>query len=104
MTETSMGNPIGISETVRRADGLLTADIDGELLMMSVEQGRYFNLNSVGSRIWELLATPMAVDGLVDALTAEYDVTSTEARQEVERFLGALRERGLLAADDVAAA
>lgn len=99
-----MGNPIGIGETVRRADGLLTADIDGELLMMSVEQGRYFNLNSVGSRIWELLATPMAVDGLVDALTAEYDVTSTEARQEVERFLGALRERGLLAADDVAAA
>ncbi len=99
-----MGNPIGTSETVRRADGLLTADIDGELLMMSVEQGRYFNLNSVGSRIWELLATPMAVDGLVDALTAEYDVTSTEARQEVERFLGALRERGLLAADDVAAA
>lgn len=104
MTETSMGNPIGISETVRRADGLLTADIDGELLMMSVEQGRYFNLNSVGSRIWELLATPMAVDGLVDALTAEYDVTSTEARQEVERFLGALRERGLLATDDAAAA
>lgn len=99
-----MDTPMGTCEMVRRADGLLTADVDGELLMMSVEQGRYFNLNSVGSRIWELLAAPVAVDGLVDALTAEYDVTAAEACQEVERFLGALRERGLLATDDAAAA
>ncbi len=99
-----MDNPTESCGTVRRADGLLTADVGGELLMMSVEQGRYFNLNSVGSRIWELLAAPVAVDGLVDALTAEYDVTPAEARQEVQRFLGALRERGLLVADDAAAA
>jgi hypothetical protein len=99
-----MDNPTEACETVRRADGLLTADIDGELLMMSVEQGRYFNLNAVGSRIWELLAAPVKVDGLVEALTAEYDVAPAEARQEVERFLGALRERGLLVTDDAAAA
>ncbi|MBU0724709.1 MAG: lasso peptide biosynthesis PqqD family chaperone [Alphaproteobacteria bacterium] len=94
---------MGACETVRRADDLLTADIDGELLMMSVEQGRYFNLNAVGSRIWELLAVPMTVDGLVDTLTAEYDVSSADARQEVERFLGALRERGLLVTAPAAA-
>ncbi|MQP65969.1 PqqD family peptide modification chaperone [Niveispirillum sp. SYP-B3756] len=95
-----MNNSTKICGTFRRADGLLTASIDEELLMMSVEQGRYFNLNAVGSRIWELLAEPMSVDGLTDALTAEYDVDPAEARREVERFLGALRERGLLAVDN----
>ncbi|MGX1305701.1 hypothetical protein AB7M35_000421 [Amorphus suaedae] len=95
-----MDDPTKARGKVRRADGLLTADLDGELLMMSVEQARYFNLNAVGSRIWELLAVPMSVDGLTEALSDEYDVAPAEARLEVERFLGALRERGLLATDD----
>lgn len=98
-----MNNPTDAWGTIRRADGLLTADVDRELLMMSVEQGRYFNLNSVGSRIWELLAAPVAVDGLVDALTAEYDVAPDAARREVERFLGALHERGLLVTGNASA-
>jgi hypothetical protein len=98
-----MSNQSGTCEAVRRVDNLLTADVDGELLMMSVEQGRYFNLNAVGSRIWELLAAPVTVDGLVEALTAEYDVEPAAVRQQVELFLAALRERGLLAAVPAAA-
>lgn len=82
--------------TYRRADGLLAAAVGDELLMMSVELGKYFNLNPVGSRIWELLETPRSVNSLVEALTAEYDVTPDVARREVERFLGDLEERKLL--------
>lgn len=89
---------------LQRADGLLTAEVGEELLMMSVEQGRYFNLNSVGARIWELLATPMTTAGLMEALTAEYDVDPATALSQIEGFVGALRERGLLVADDAAAA
>lgn len=99
-----MEDPRATRGAVRRAEGLLTAEVDGELLMMSVEQGRYFNLNGVGARIWELLAAPATVDGLVAALTDDYDVAPDQARLEVERFLSALRERGLLATDDAAAA
>jgi len=81
---------------VRRADGLLTAAVGDELLMMSAAEGKYFNLNDVGSRIWELLAQPISADGLVAALTAEYDADADTARAEVVEFLSALRERGLL--------
>lgn len=99
-------NDIRVSsgETLRRAEGLLTATVNDELLMMSVEHGKYFNLNAVGARIWELLEAPITVDGLVAALTSEYDVAPDTARQEVERFLDALRERGLLTPGDAAAA
>ena len=83
--------------TLRRADGLLAAAVGDELLMMSVAQGKYFNLNGVGARIWELLAEPTTLDGLVAALTAEYEVDGESARREVENFLAALRERELLA-------
>lgn len=92
------------TETLRRADGLLSAAVGEELLMMSVAQGKYFNLNDVGARIWELLAGPVTVDGLVAALTAEYEVDADTARREVETFLAALRERELIVAGDAPAA
>lgn len=92
------------TEKLRRADGLMTAAVNDELLMMSIEHGKYFSLNAVGARIWELLETPVTVDGLVAALVAEYDVVPDAARREVERFLDALRVRGLLVLADGAVA
>lgn len=82
--------------TVRRAEGLLAATVGDELLMMSAAEGKYFNLNDVGARIWELLASPTTVEGLVTALTDEYDVDGDTAREQVLDFLSALRARGLL--------
>jgi hypothetical protein len=81
---------------LRRSDEALSAKVGDELLMMSVQKGTYFNLNDVGTRIWELLAEPITLDDLVAALTAEYEVNTETARREVERFLVALRERDLL--------
>jgi len=80
----------------RRDSGLLSAAVDEELLMMSVDQGRYFNLNGVGARIWELLAEPVTLTQLVDALVEDYAVEAEAARGEVEAFLADLRARGLL--------
>ena len=85
---------------VRRADGLLSAAVGDELLMMSAAEGKYFNLNDVGSRIWELLAQPVSAEGLVATLTAEYEVDADTAHAEVVEFLSALRERGLLVPAD----
>ena len=97
-----MTNTTEIVGAVRRADGPLTAVVGEELLMMSVEQGRYSNLNLVGTRIREQLAAPLTVDALVKALTNEYDIDPITARSEIVSFLGALRDRDLLVTDDAA--
>ncbi len=85
---------------MRRNDGLLAAAVGDELLMMSSIDGKYFNLNGVGARIWELLARPASVEDLVTALTSEYDVDADAARAQVREFLAALRERNLLVSGD----
>ncbi|WP_428245400.1 PqqD family peptide modification chaperone [Ferrovibrio sp.] len=86
----------------RRTDRILTAAVGEELLMMSAAEGKYFNLNDVGTRIWELLAQPVSVEGLVKALTDEYEVDADTARAQVLEFMVALRTRGLLASADAA--
>ncbi len=84
----------------QRAEGLLAAEAGEDLLMMNVELGRYFNLNSVGARIFALLEQPMTQQALVAALTNEYEVSEQVAFDELETFLGVLYERGLVTVSD----
>jgi hypothetical protein len=81
---------------IRRNSDILTAQLDEMLLMMSVEQGKYFGLNGAGPRIWELLEQPLTEDELVAALLDEYEVTREICVTEVAAFLAGLRERHLL--------
>lgn len=84
------------TKTYQRSEDLLGAAVDDELLMMSIEKGCYFSLNSVGARIWELLKTPVTLAQLTSSLTTEYDVPAQTCEQEIARFLAALDERGML--------
>lgn len=79
----------------RRA-GLMTADMNGSAVMMDIMTGKYYNLGSVGGRIWELLEEPMTVTALVGKLTAEYDVSPDRCRADIEPFLTKLLAQGLL--------
>lgn len=79
-----------------RRDGLMTADMDGSAVMMDITTGKYYNLGTIGGRIWELLEEPMTVTALVGRLTDEYDVSAKQCRTDIEPFLSKLLERGLL--------
>ena len=82
----------------RRA-GLMTADMNGSAVMMDIMTGKYYNLGTVGGRIWELLEEPMTIAALVQKLTDEYDVSAETCRTDILPFLDTLLERGLLLAD-----
>ena len=79
-----------------RRMGLMTADMNGSAVMMDIMSGKYYNLGSVGGRIWELLEEPTSVAALVEKLTAEYDVSAQQCRADIEPFLNTLLDRGLL--------
>lgn len=62
---------------------LTTAELDGEVVMLSLETNRYYGLNAVGSRIWELLAQPMTLQQVCDVLMHEYAVSREQCEREV---------------------
>jgi hypothetical protein len=43
------GGAIVDATIVSRSPSVLTAEVDGEIVIMSIEQGRYFGLNDIGS-------------------------------------------------------
>lgn len=81
---------------VRRIDNVLDADMEGELVMMDIDQGSYFGFNKTGTRIWNLLVQPVVISDLCNQLTAGFDVPPEQCEQEVVRFLENLLTRGLL--------
>jgi hypothetical protein len=85
-----------MTQKIVRADAPLTADVGGELVMLSPEHGEYFGLNAVGSRIWELIAEPRAFGELCARLTDEFEVDEETCRAEALAFLRQLAEVDLV--------
>ena len=85
----------GDSVLVRDPD-MIAAEMDGDLVMMSVERGAYFGIGGVGTRVWELLEQPHSVDQLCAAIVAEYEVDEGVCRRDVVEFVQKLLDEKLV--------
>lgn len=84
------------STRVHRLGNVLESEIGDKTVMMGIDQGSYFGLNTTGSRIWALLAEPVSIDTLCDRLSKEFEVQPEQCEPEVVAFLQNLLERGLV--------
>ena len=87
------------TETVERfvqKEGNVVSDMDGEKVMLSIHNGKYYNLGEIGGVIWGLLEEPKSIEELVNCLTAEYDVCPEECESQVQSFLDMLKREELI--------
>src|SRR5580765_1964483 len=92
------------SLVVQHADdrrSFVTRQIAGETLIVPVtghvaDLESIYVLNPVGSRIWELLRSPITPDRIAEVVASEFAVSSACAAQDVAEFLDALGTRGLI--------
>ena len=96
MFDEPRGQHLSSSAIVARKDGLIEAEIDGEIVVLSVEHGSCYALNRVGSRIWELLAGPVRVEDICATLLTEYKVNPDVCERQVIDLLDDLHAEGLL--------
>lgn len=77
----------------------VAAEIDGEVVVMSIAQGKYVGLDDMASGIWRRLETPQRVADLCDALIRDYAGDPAAIRADVVAFLASLEEHGLIVVD-----
>ena len=87
---------IGPDTQVERNPEMVDAEVDGEVIMMSIEQGEYYGMDTTGSRIWALLETSMSFSTLCQKLMDEYDVEEATCQTEVTHFLSDMAERNIV--------
>ena len=66
--------PMSLASHVVAVSGLVSCDLAGETVILSLDTGKYYGLDSVGVRIWALLQEPTSIDAIRTALLEEYDV------------------------------
>ena len=81
---------------VERNPDLFSADMDGELVMMSVARGEYFGLGGVAPRLWTLLEKPCTTAFLRERVLAEFEVDERTCRRDVGEFMAAMLAKGLV--------
>jgi hypothetical protein len=75
---------------------LITADLEEDLVMLDIDQGKYFSLNPIGKKIWELLETEASLDEICSKLLLEYDVSMEECTNDVKNHLEELAQLKLI--------
>jgi Coenzyme PQQ synthesis protein D (PqqD) len=88
--------PFDLASRVVRPAELMSAPIDKEIVILSLESNHYVGLDEIGRRIWELLAEPRQVSELCDQLTREFAATPEQIARDVLPFLCQLENEGLV--------
>jgi hypothetical protein len=84
-----------LEHKLRSVESTVFAEIDDEAVLLNVETGVYFGLDSVGTRIWTLLGLEMDQEEICRELLEEYEVDPEQLRGDVAEFLDVLVAKGL---------
>ena len=78
----------------------VSCQLEGEAVILHLDQGVYFGLNEVGTTIWEFIQQPRTVDDVRRRVLEEYDVTPEQCERELTGFVESLAGAGLITVSD----
>jgi hypothetical protein len=84
------------SHLFSQKQGYIVSDMDGEKVMLSIHNGKYYNLGELGGDIWDLMKESISVEEMVTTLQSQYNVDRTECEEHVTEFLSQLIKEGLI--------
>jgi hypothetical protein len=88
--------PLTPDAIVQRRRDALAADVGGELVLMSLEHGKYYGLDAIGAEIWKRIELPVTVRDLCAALVVRYAGDPAVIERDVVILLDRLADQGLL--------
>jgi len=75
---------------------VLFQEISGEAVLLDLVSENYFGLDTVGTRVWQLLNAGSGVADIVETLLREYEVERETLEADVGKLLNELEGAGLV--------
>ena len=85
-------SPIAINDA-----RVLWSEIDDEIIALRLDDGKYFQMDEVGSKIWKRLSAGDQIEAIMAALYEAYDAPKEQINADVTQFLRKLKELGFIA-------
>jgi hypothetical protein len=77
-------------------DYVMARDVGEEMVILNLNNERYYGLDAVGARIWSALTTTLSVQAALEMLQAEYAVDRDQLMKDIEHLLDEMVREGLL--------
>jgi hypothetical protein len=80
----------------KRKDQVIAQKAASDFLLFNMDDGNYFSLNEVGSRVWELCDGSRTVAQLLATLADEYDAPRDVLENDILKLLEELQAKDLI--------
>lgn len=86
---------------VRRSREIAARELDGEMIIMSARDSRLFNLNAIGTMIWQSADGITSLEEIVSRkICIEFEVEPDQALRDAETFVRELADHGIMLLSD----
>jgi hypothetical protein len=95
---------ISLGSVAVASNELVSANLDGEVVILGFKSGSYYSLDQVGGFVWNLLQGPQKVSDIRNAIFGEYDVELAQCERDLIALLEDLADKQLIDIKDEPAA
>jgi hypothetical protein len=91
-----MSSEYAVHDVVALSGDLVSAEIDGEVVVMNIHSGCYVSIGGPGVLLFEMLSKgPCRFDALCAGALQKYDVDEARCASEVESFIQRMCDEGV---------
>jgi len=87
---------LNLTDTVMIPGHISYAALEDAAVLLNIKTNRYFELNEIGKRIWELLGEQNSLLEVCRTLENEYEVEAAQLERDALELLNQLVENGLV--------
>jgi hypothetical protein len=95
-----MGNELSSQQRFEIAEDVLYQSVDDEVVLLNLRNQKYYGLDCIGTRMWQLLLEYRSVATVVDCICDEYDADRIVVLRDVESMVQDFCAAGLVRAVD----
>ena len=86
-----------LETSVRVPENVVFRELDGEAVLLNLDTGTYFGLDSTGSRIWQLIVEHASLRLVWQAMQQEFEAPADVLEADLLELVDELTAKGLLA-------
>jgi len=87
---------MNLDQKVTFSEIVFAQEIDGEMVLLDMENENYFGLDEVGTAIWQAMQEHGSLQEVLNALLEQYDVEAEVLEHDLSDFVEKLVDSGLV--------
>jgi len=97
-----MGNSVvlSLSTKIYKNKNIISNQIDGETVIMRIEENDYFQLDETGTYIWNIIDKPISVIEISDKIIEHFGISREQSENDMLNFINELSRKKIVITGD----